>query len=182
MKNKTEFSTQVLNIDTDKEIERISSAIRTILSSRLKRRGLVVALSGGIDSSVTVALAARAVGAERVMALLMPERQSSPDTLELSRRVAECCHVSYQHEDISGILDAVGFYRRYDDAVRQVIPDYGEGWKSKIVFQTYWKAKASTCSQSWRRILKVGKTKNGCRSMRIWQSLPQPISSSVFAR
>ena len=133
MENKTEFSTQVLNIDTEKEIERISSAIRTILSSRLKRRGLVVALSGGIDSSVTVALAASAVGAERVLALLMPERQSSPETLELSRRVAECCQVSYQHEDISGILDAVGFYRRYDDAVRQVISDYGEGWKSKIV-------------------------------------------------
>ena len=133
MKNKAEFSTQVLHIDTDKEIERITSTIRTILSSRLKRRGLVVALSGGIDSSVTVALAASAVGAERVLALLMPERQSSPDTLELSRRVAECCHVSYQHEDISGILDAVGFYRRYDDAVRQVISDYGEGWKSKIV-------------------------------------------------
>lgn len=133
MKNKTEFSTEVLNIDTEKEIESIKSGIRKIMSSRLKRRGLVVALSGGIDSSVTVALAARAVGAERVLALLMPERHSSPDTLDLSRRIAECCGVSYRHEDISAILDAVGFYHRYDDAVRQVIPDYGVGWKSKIV-------------------------------------------------
>lgn len=133
MKTETNFNSDVLNIDAEKEIERISSGIRKIMSSRLKRRGLVVALSGGIDSSVTVALAARAVGAERVLALLMPERHSSPDTLDLSRRVAECCRVPYQHEDISVILDAVRFYRRYDDAVRQVIPDYGEGWKSKIV-------------------------------------------------
>jgi NAD+ synthase len=133
MNNKTEFSTQVLNIDPEKEAEHIASEIRKILTSRLKRRGLVVGLSGGIDSSVTAALAARAVGAERVLALLMPERHSSADTLDLSRRVAECCHVAYQHEDITGILDAVGFYRRYDEAVRQVIPDYGEGWKSKIV-------------------------------------------------
>ena len=135
MKNKTPFSTEVLNIDTEREIERITSGIRKILSTHLKRRGVVVGLSGGIDSSVTLALAAKAVGANRVLALLMPERHSAPDTLYLSRQVADICHVPWQHEDISTILDAVGFYRRYDDAVRQVIPAYGEGWRSKIVIR-----------------------------------------------
>ena len=141
MPKQPSFNKDVLKIDAEKEIERITTAIRKILSSRLKRRGLVVALSGGIDSSVTVALAARAVGAERVVALLMPERHSSPDTLDLSRTVAECCRVSYQHEDISGILEAVGFYRRYDDAVRQVLPGYGEGWKSKITIKNVLESK-----------------------------------------
>jgi len=136
MTQKKKFSRNVLDIDAEKEVERISEEIRKTLSSRLKRRGLVVALSGGIDSSVTVALAARAVGPKRVQALLMPERDSSPDTLDLSRSVAESCGVTYQHEDITSILEAVGFYRRYDDAVRQVIPEYGDGWKSKIVIQS----------------------------------------------
>ncbi len=133
MKKKIAFSNELLRINAEQEIERITINIRKILSGRLKRRGLVVALSGGIDSSVTTALAARAVGTERVLALLMPERQSSSDTLNLSKLVAESCNVQFIYEDISKILDAVDFYRRYDDAVRKVIPQYGEGWKSKIV-------------------------------------------------
>ena len=103
------------------------------MSRKIKRRGLVVALSGGIDSSVSVALASTALGSDRVVALLMPERHSSDDTLELSQSVADTFGVRWYHEDISRVLQAVGFYRRYDDAVRQVIPDYGDGWSSKIV-------------------------------------------------
>jgi NAD+ synthase len=92
-----------------------------------------VALSGGIDSSVSVGLATKAIGPDKVVALLMPERHSSDDTLELSKSVADHFGVKWFHEDISGVLEAVGFYRRYDEAVRKAIPEYGEGWKSKIV-------------------------------------------------
>jgi NAD+ synthase len=63
----------------------------------------------------------------------MPERHSSDETLSLSTSVSTCFGIDSAHENISGILEAVGFYRRYDDAVRSVIPEYGEGWKSKIV-------------------------------------------------
>jgi NAD+ synthase len=104
-----------------------------MLSRQLKRRGLVVALSGGIDSSVTLALAVRACGAARTVALMMPERHSAGDTLDLSELVADHFGTPRILENISGILEALGFYRRYDDAVRMVIPEYGEGWKSKIV-------------------------------------------------
>ena len=133
MTTKTGFSPSVLKIDAEKEIVHITARIRALLTNDLKRRGLVVALSGGIDSSVTAALAIRAVGVERTLVLLMPEWHSSPDTLALSRKVAEALNANYLHEDISRILEAVNFYQRYDDAVRQVIPDYGLGWKSKIV-------------------------------------------------
>ena len=122
-----------LRIDPSAEIEKICSRLRHILSKSLKRRGLVVAVSGGIDSSVTLALSARAVGPERVLALLMPERHSADETLSLSSRVADHYGVEKIHEDISGILESVGFYRRYDAAVQSVIPGYGAGWKSKIV-------------------------------------------------
>lgn len=130
---KPKFSQDLLSFDLEKEVQKISAVIRSTLSKKLKRRGLVVALSGGIDSSVSVALCAKAIGPERVFALLMPERHSSEDTLELSTSVADTFKVGRAHEDISGILESVGFYRRYDSAVRQVIPDYGDGWKSKIV-------------------------------------------------
>ena len=126
------FSRDVLNIDAEQEVDRICSRLREILSKQLKRRGLVVALSGGIDSSVTTGLAIKAIGKERVMVLLMPERHSSDDTLNLSKSVVSHFDAQSIHEDISDILEAVGFYRRYDDAVRMAIPEYGDGWKSKI--------------------------------------------------
>jgi NAD+ synthase len=128
-------ATNWLAFDVAAEVERTVARLRDILSHDLKRRGLVVGLSGGIDSSVTAALAVRAFGPGRVFGLLMPERQSDDETLELSRSVADSLGMDFVHEDISGILEAVGFYRRYDDSVREVIPQFGAGWKSKIVIQ-----------------------------------------------
>jgi NAD+ synthase len=130
--NQRPFSKDILDLDPKKEVQKITDTIRSILSKKLKRRGLVVALSGGIDSSVSIGLAVAAIGSERVLALLMPERHSSDDTLELSTLVADTFNVDRVHENISGILETVGFYKRYDEAVRQVIPAYGTGWKSKI--------------------------------------------------
>jgi NAD+ synthase len=128
-----EFSKAVLHIDPEKEVAKISKRLRDLMVKRLKRRGVIIGLSGGIDSSVTTALAVKAFGQARVLALLMPERHSASETLKLSSIVADHFGVESIHEDISGILEAVGFYRRYDEAVRLVIPEYGEGWKSKIV-------------------------------------------------
>lgn len=130
---KSPFSKDVLKLDLEKEALKICERIRTILSRQLRRRGLIVALSGGIDSSVTLGLSVKAIGPERVFALLMPERHSSEDTLALSTSVADAFKVERAYENISGILEALGFYRRYDSAVKLAIPRYGDGWKSKIV-------------------------------------------------
>jgi NAD+ synthase len=141
MPTNVKFNKDVLNIDAAEEVERICTAIREILKNQLKRRGLVVALSGGVDSSVTTGLATRALGPERVQVLLMPERHSAEDTLDLSLKVAENFGVAYHHENISNILTAVGFYRRYDEAVRKVVPEYSDGWKSKIVLPSVFTTK-----------------------------------------
>ncbi len=141
MANETPFSKDILKIDAEKEVQNITTRIREILKDNLKRRGLVVALSGGIDSSVTTALSARALGPERVQVLLMPERHSANETLDLSQNVAETFGTPYIHENISEILTAVGFYKRYDEAVRQVIPEYGDSWKSKIVIPSVFATK-----------------------------------------
>ncbi len=132
---KNVFNLEVLRLDAAAEVEKIVDGLRYLLRS-LKRRGLVVGISGGIDSSVTAALAMRAVGAERVLSLSMPEKQSAEDTLDLSRTVAEHFGLPLLHEDISGALEGVGFYRRYDEAIRSVVPAYSTGWKSKIVLDS----------------------------------------------
>jgi NAD+ synthase len=133
MTDNKQFSPDVLVIDLEKEAERIASQIRDCMKNQLKRRGLVLGLSGGIDSSVTAALAVKALGKERVFGLEMPERHSAEETVSLSRSVIDCLGIESQRIDLSPILEALCFYRKYDDAVRMVIPEYGAGWKSKIV-------------------------------------------------
>ena len=127
------FSRHLLEIDCAREADSISGAIKKALGTTLKKRGLVVGISGGIDSSVTAALCVRAVGPDRVIGLQMPERHSARDTLDLSGLVAAHLGLRTAVHDITPILEAVGFYGKYDDAVRTAVPEYGPGWRSKIV-------------------------------------------------
>jgi NAD+ synthase len=129
----TSFSAERLKIDCDKEAQKITDSIREVVAKRFKKRGVVVALSGGVDSSVVGALCVRALGKKRVLGLLMPERDSSPDTLELSQLITDHLEISAVHEDITPILDAVGCYRRRDEAIKSLIPEYGPDYKCKIV-------------------------------------------------
>jgi len=122
-----------LSIDAGREVEEIVERIRTQLGEVLYRRGLIVAMSGGLDSSVCAALAVRAVGPKRVFALFMPERDSDPISLQLARDLADQLGVSYQIEDIAPALEALGCYRRRDDAIRRVVPEYDDDWACKIV-------------------------------------------------
>lgn len=132
----TDNFSSALAIDCEKETEKICSGIREILRRDLKRRGIVVGLSGGIDSSVTAALAVKAIGTERVFGLEMPELHSATETATLSSTLIRHLGIESQRTDISPILEAVGFYAKYDEAVRMVIPDYGIGWKSKTVISS----------------------------------------------
>jgi NAD+ synthase len=126
-------SPDVLRIDCEAEVARIGALLRDIVGQTLKRRGAIIALSGGVDSSVCAALAVRALGAERVFGLLLPEHESSAASRDLGREVAEQLGISYETEDIGATLEAIGCYRRRDEAIRRVVPDYAPGWKSKIV-------------------------------------------------
>jgi NAD+ synthase len=128
-----ELSPSVLELDLESTIERIVAGLREAVHGRLRKRGAVVALSGGIDSSVVLALSARAFGPERVLALLMPEQDSGEDTLRLSQSVVRGVGVPSVVEDVTGVLEAFGCYRRRDEAFRTLIPEYGPGWKAKIV-------------------------------------------------
>jgi NAD+ synthase len=128
----TTFGPEALVLDLDAETAKICDSLRSYLIGS-RRRGLVVALSGGIDSSVVAALCVRALGPERVFGLHMPERESSAQTLGFSTLVSDSLGIDSAVEDISPLLEASGCYRRRDDAVRLVCPEYGPGYRSKIV-------------------------------------------------
>lgn len=128
----TAFGPEVLQLDLEAEADRICGEIRSYVATA-RRKGAVVALSGGIDSSVVAGLCVRALGSERVFGLHMPERDSADDTLDLSTSVSDAFGMDSAYENISGILEGFGCYRRRDDAIRSVVPEYGEGYLSKIV-------------------------------------------------
>jgi NAD+ synthase len=127
------FSQEVLRIDPWEAAEQIEKTLRRVVLGDLRRRGAVVGMSGGIDSSVVAALCARALGPERVIGLLMPERDSSRDALRLGRMLAQQLGIPYMVEDIAGTLAALGCYERQDEAARMVFPEFGEGWRCKVV-------------------------------------------------
>lgn len=127
------FSPASLGIDPAFEVERIVTALRRQLREDLRKRGLVLGLSGGIDSSVCAALAVRAVGAGNVFCLFMPENDSDPESLTLGREVAQTFGIESVVEDIGPSLAAMGCYSRRDDFIRQIVPEYGEGWACKVV-------------------------------------------------
>lgn len=128
--------TDKLKLNTDAEAERIDRFIRDEVFARLRRKGLVVGLSGGIDSSTVAALAVRALGPDRVVGLFMPELDSSDDSLRLGQVLAKKLGIRTFEENISGILNGADCYRRRDEAIRAVVPEYHSGYKSKLVLSS----------------------------------------------
>jgi NAD+ synthase len=127
------FSQQALELDPAVESARIIDALQTQIFRQLRRKGAVLGLSGGVDSSVTAALCARALGPERVLGILMPERESSDESVEMGQALADRLGIETVLEDITEVLEAAGCYGRRDRAVAEVFPDYGPGYKSKVV-------------------------------------------------
>lgn len=127
------FDASVLDRDWDEVIEAIGARMREILSRDLSRRGLIIAMSGGIDSSVCSALAVRAIGKDRVYGMMLPEKDSSGFSTARGRQLAEHLGIKYEVFDIGSTLEAIGCYKWRDDAIRKVFPEYGAGWKNKIV-------------------------------------------------
>jgi NAD+ synthase len=123
---------EVLEIDPEQVVASVTKSLRHLVQQPLRRQGAVVGVSGGIDSSVTAALCARAFGSDRTVALLMPEADSDEETLRLSRLVTDVFGIEAVVEDITPILQATGCYDRRAEAVRAVVPEFGVGWRFKI--------------------------------------------------
>ncbi|TMA90577.1 MAG: NAD(+) synthase [Deltaproteobacteria bacterium] len=122
-----------LKLDLEAKASELSHALREAVLGRLRRRGLVVAVSGGIDSACVAALGVRALGAERVFALLLPERDSSPESLAYGKALCEKLRIPYEVKDIAPILDAAGCYQARNAAVREVVPEFRPDMPWKIV-------------------------------------------------
>lgn len=132
VESKPTFHRNVLKLDPEREVERIVEKLRHDVFNVLKRNGGVLGVSGGVDSAVVLALATRALGRDRMIALLLPEMESSPDSARLARQVCQQFGVNPIVEDVTAPLIGFGCYRRRDEAVRSVFPEYDSTYKIKI--------------------------------------------------
>lgn len=126
------FSRDVMRIDAASTAVRIQRTIQEQVLGTLHRRGAVVGISGGVNSAVVAALCVRALGKERVLGLLMPERDTSGDATRLGRALAGKLGIEVAQENLGPVLDAFGCYRLQAEAIRTVFPQYGEGWRCKV--------------------------------------------------
>jgi NAD+ synthase len=127
------FSRDVLQINAVQVAGRAETAIRSEVLGNLRRRGAVVGLSGGIDSSVVASLCVRALGSKHVLGLLMPDRDSSEEALRLGSVLAERLGIEYLVEDLTAALTELGCYDRQLEAIRMAVPEYQDGWRCKLV-------------------------------------------------
>jgi NAD+ synthase len=131
------FSKNDIKIDPAAESERIAKEMRRIVGREFRKQGAVIGVSGGIDSSVCLALSVKAFGPKKVLAIAMPETDSNPESEQLAKKLAAQYGVELIVENMTPALAGFGTYTRRDEAMKAVFPEYnGKTYKSKIVLPT----------------------------------------------
>ena len=130
--NKIGFSKDILKIDPESETERICQFIREMALKNFKRKGLVVGLSGGIDSALIGELAVRALGKERVLGVFVPEKESNPISLEYGQKQAAKLDIETVKVDITEYLQSFGVYQERNSVIKRIIPEFEDDFKFHI--------------------------------------------------
>jgi NAD+ synthase len=134
MSPKKPFSKDIILLDdVETAVSNIVNKMQEDVFQKLKRNGGVIGASGGIDSSVCLALAVKAFGPEKILAVMLPEKDSSPDSEELALDLAQTYGVEAIKEEITDTLLGLQCYERRDEAVSKVFPEYNPAsYKMKI--------------------------------------------------
>ena len=126
------FNRELIHLNPETETEKIVAKIKTDITQKLRKKGAVVGISGGLDSSVVLSLCVKALGEKRVLGVMMPEKDSSPDSFSLARKLVQQLNVGYIIEDMTAALFGFKSYQRRDDAIRNIFPEYDLSYKVKI--------------------------------------------------
>ena len=126
------FSKSVLDLNPSFEISRISDFIRVMTFKNFKRKGAVIGLSGGIDSAVVAELCVRALGKDKVLGLLLPEKESNPISLEYGRKQGEKLGIQTVTVEITKQLESLNLYERRNAVIQRIFPEYNESYKFHV--------------------------------------------------
>ena len=126
------FSLDVLKINPAEETGKVADFVLEQTSRVYHRNGVIVGLSGGVDSAVMAALAVRALGSDRVVGLVLPEKESNPVSREFAVAHAGSLGIEFREIDITPTVDSVAGYASRDEFIKGIIPEYSAGCKYNI--------------------------------------------------
>ncbi len=130
------FNKDSLKIDAARVTDELCNMISRQIGKTLNKRGAVVGISGGIDSSVVAALCARALGPEKVFGIMMPEKDSASESKQLATELADKFGFETTVEELTDGLSGLQCYQKRDEAINRVFPEYDENYKCKIIIPT----------------------------------------------
>ena len=130
------FNLDVLRIDPARELRKLSQFLMEQVSVVFRRKGIMVGLSGGVDSACIAAVAVHALGKEKVAGLVLPEKESNPVSSEYAEKHAEALGIEYRQISVTPTVDSVVPYSDRDEFVRKLIPEYQPGYKYNITLPT----------------------------------------------
>jgi NAD+ synthase len=122
----------LLKIDAGHESKLVQDFMASQLKGTPKRDGIIVGVSGGIDSAVVAALAVAAVGKDKVYGLILPERESSPDSARFAKLAIDKLGIRHKTVDLTGAVGSFAAYKTRDEVIKSIFPEYNENWRFNI--------------------------------------------------
>jgi len=127
-----DFHKNILDINPEKECERICEFIKEQIYTHFRREGAVVGISGGIDSALTATLSVRALGKDKVLGVFLPEKESNPISLTYGELLAKKLGIRTEKVELTQALESLGCYRKRDEIIKKIFPQYDSSYKIKI--------------------------------------------------
>jgi NAD+ synthase len=118
------FDIHVLEIDPEQEARRICEFIRSEVFTHYKRKGVVVGLSGGVDSALLASMCVRALGVDKVLGVVLPEKESSPDSEVFAAEQAAALGIRHERVDLTDLLTELGVYERRNRVIHDLFPGF----------------------------------------------------------
>ncbi|MEN8251034.1 MAG: NAD(+) synthase [Bacteroidota bacterium] len=129
------FDLDVLKIDPAQELEQLSEFIIEQVKA-FRKKGLIVGLSGGIDSACIAAVGVHALGKDKVVGLILPESESNQISSEYATKHAQALGIEHRQVNITSTVDSVVQYKWRDEFIQKLIPEYKPGYKYNITLPT----------------------------------------------
>lgn len=176
------FDLDVLRIDPKQQLERLSEFIMDQINAVFRRKGIVVGLSGGIDSACIAAVAVHAIGKEKVIGLILPESESNPVSSEYAMKHAQVLGIEHRKIDITPTVDSIVQYKWRDDFMQKLIPEYRPGYRYNITLPTDLLERASFSFYLLRVQMPDGEIKKRRLNMDEFRSITSFANIKIRAR
>lgn len=114
--------------------EKLPPFMKEAVQGQFKKDGIVIGVSGGVDSAVIATLAVEALGPDRVYGLILPEKESTPSSRELAIPLCRKLKIPFSEVPITPMLEAFDIYSRKETLFRELFPQYDPSIHSTNLF------------------------------------------------